>query len=188
MGYTITIGQADIEWDCDRVTIIAQSRYNDRAPAFGEPTDYTNSRWPSYSGWGNFCRALGLMDLFFGNQTGTLGIYEFVDGVLDLGTSPDGIDPLIWESAMDQVRAKLPTIPTLMPEHPGTVPLLPTHLAYARSKVESYRLAHPNAIAKFPAEVDADPNHDGNLCRAEWLLYWMEWAINNCDKPIFYNS
>ena len=52
MGYTLTIGE-NINGDIETV------RHVD-APAFGEPTDYTNARWPSYTAWWGFVRATGL--------------------------------------------------------------------------------------------------------------------------------
>lgn len=39
---------------------------HDDAPATGDPTDYTNSRWPSYTGWADFCDAYGLRQLILG--------------------------------------------------------------------------------------------------------------------------
>lgn len=36
----------------------------ENAPAEGLPTDRTNSRWPSYSGWANFVTDTGLSDVF----------------------------------------------------------------------------------------------------------------------------
>lgn len=45
--------------------ISARGETQPNAPAFGEPTDYTNNRWPSYSAWANFCRDTGLYDLFY---------------------------------------------------------------------------------------------------------------------------
>jgi hypothetical protein len=71
MGYTITIGQLSIEknpddgLDCSCVRFDAEGARHDDAPAFGEPTDYTNSRWPSYGVWADFMRATGLYDVFF---------------------------------------------------------------------------------------------------------------------------
>lgn len=58
MGYSIIIGEhipsdgEDLSW--------AQSVRLDEAPAFAEPTDHTNERWPSYSGWADFLEAVGL--------------------------------------------------------------------------------------------------------------------------------
>jgi len=89
MGYNLIIGEA--EFDVDRVgddewTEDIQDEYiqvtaghvrHDDAPAFGEPTDYTNQRWPSYTQWYDFCEKADLVHVFYvidehGNNTGTL--------------------------------------------------------------------------------------------------------------------
>lgn len=54
MGYDISIGEATFDGNnqisgTEQVTL-------QNAPAYGEPTDYTNERWPSYSGWSDFMR------------------------------------------------------------------------------------------------------------------------------------
>lgn len=58
MGYTLKIGQRTEGW--------AQDARDDNAPAFDEPTDYTNERWPSYTAWAEFCDESGLKSLFYG--------------------------------------------------------------------------------------------------------------------------
>lgn len=78
MGYSITIGELDIqknpedglEASCLWFSAIGVSI--DGSPAFGEPTDSTNQRWPSYSAWSNFMDYVGLTDVFFfdGNLIG----------------------------------------------------------------------------------------------------------------------
>lgn len=71
MGYTITIGQLKINkepddgLDCSCIGFGAEGTHHDLAPAFGEPTDHENQRWPSYCAWADFMRATGLYDVFF---------------------------------------------------------------------------------------------------------------------------
>lgn len=71
MGYTITIGQLEIRkspedgLDCECISFGAEGVTSQDAPAFGELTDYTNSRWPSYSAWSDFLREFGLWDVFY---------------------------------------------------------------------------------------------------------------------------
>lgn len=67
MGYSITIGNAVVETDKSYFPELyaswrVEGVRHDNAPAFGEPTDYTNGRWPSYSGWASFLEATGLND------------------------------------------------------------------------------------------------------------------------------
>jgi hypothetical protein len=72
MGYSLTIGELEIRYDNDievpRIRLTASSTRLDAAPAFGEPTDFTNERWPSYSSWTEFCRNVGLRSLFYGDD------------------------------------------------------------------------------------------------------------------------
>ena len=71
MGYTITIGQLEIRkspddgLDCSCIGFDAVGESHENSPAFGEPTDHTNSRWPSYCAWSDFMRDSGLYDTFF---------------------------------------------------------------------------------------------------------------------------
>lgn len=71
MGYTITIGQLRVDkspddgLDCSCMRFDADGVKHDGAPAFGEPTDHTNERWPSYSAWSNFLKAVDLYGVFY---------------------------------------------------------------------------------------------------------------------------
>lgn len=71
MGYTITIGQLEIEkspddgLDCSCIGFGAAGASHENAPAFDEPTDRENQRWPSYSSWALFMKEAGLYDVFF---------------------------------------------------------------------------------------------------------------------------
>lgn len=79
MGYTITIGQLKIEkspddgLDCRCIGFGAEGVHHEDAPAFGEPTDHENQRWPSYSAWSNFTKAVGLYDLFYTDSGHLIG-------------------------------------------------------------------------------------------------------------------
>lgn len=80
MGYTIAIGELEIvkdEWGKRKQV---KSVTLDNAPAYGEPTDHTNERWPSYSSWANAMRFIGLYDLMFNESNGLMrqhpGIYR----------------------------------------------------------------------------------------------------------------
>jgi hypothetical protein len=79
MGYTIMIGEAAIE-PCDvddyEGQLIARYRVklerHDAAPASGDPTDFENQRWPSYTGWHDFAVAVRLHDLLFDKDRGLM--------------------------------------------------------------------------------------------------------------------
>lgn len=175
MGYTLTIGEASLAWSKDSVEVDVEGVRLDDAPAFGEPTDYTNSRWPSYSSWFNAMDELGLVQVMFNEKSGGGG-FEW---------NGENYEPLIVQ-------------------HPGVAPITSAHLAYIEQKVSEYKAKHPDHVAKYPPPKEGakpvigtiydekdlveDKRYDGNLCRAEWLLYWIRWALANCKYPTFYNS
>lgn len=149
MGYTIKIGNATPYHDKDDGILSAgwrvESVRHDNAPAYGEPTDYTNSRWPSYSAWADTLNALGLYPMFMDRNEET----------------------------------------ALMAEHPGCAMLTAEHVGKIRDAVNAYR-ARVTALG-FHAGFK-DPHGDPHLARAEWLLYWVEWALANCETPAIENS
>lgn len=49
-------------------SLSVKDEYLENAPAFGEPTDYTNSRLPGYQTWHNFVNASGIFNLFYGKH------------------------------------------------------------------------------------------------------------------------
>lgn len=157
MAYSLTLGEAKTDWDDRGVTVDAKQERHENAPAFGEPTDYTNSRWPSYSSWADFCTELGITDLMFSVRNGGAGELE--------------------------VNGKY--LPPLIAQHPGHTPIQPEHLEFLRGKICEYKALNPDHLAQFSED---DPNSDGHLCRAEWLDYWMTWALENCERPVFVNS
>jgi hypothetical protein len=66
MGYTIGIGQLVTEhYDETYVGYGVEGAHHDEAPAFGEPTDFTNARWPSYSSWQDALFETGTEKVFF---------------------------------------------------------------------------------------------------------------------------
>ncbi len=72
MGYSLSLGEAEIDYDIyeddhknSMVRIGVRGEKHDEAPAFGEPTDYTNARLPSYTQWHAFCEFTQLIDVFY---------------------------------------------------------------------------------------------------------------------------
>lgn len=146
MGYTLKIGEYASEFhDEDNTTWISQyaeDAQHDAAPAYGEPTDNTNARWPSYTSWHNFARFVGLEDFFFNEEMG------------------------------------------LIRKHPGCVPLARYHQSSIENAMLNFKIKHPNAIPRMTDESEADCQ----LARLTWLKYWVDWAMQNCERPVFYNS
>lgn len=73
----------------------------------------------------------------------------------------------------------------LLRDHPAVYPINENH----REKIEE---AYAKFKTRFP---DAEPHYgfpdnEANvyLVRLEWLRYWVNWALDNCDRPVFKNS
>jgi len=73
----------------------------------------------------------------------------------------------------------------LIRQHPATYPLCEEHRKIVNEKYEAFKKKYPKAIASYE---DEDNEANGILVRLEWLKYWINWALDNCDKPVFYNS
>ena len=178
MGYTLRIGEARISYSADYVDIDCELIRRDDAPAFGEPTDYENRRWPSYSSWANAMRALGLTDVMFNEQNGGKG----------------------WFKRNGNER-----YPLIM-QHPGAAPITIEHVEEVEDRIAAYKAKHPTHMAQYPLpkegakpifegssvyrdeDLSDDPRYDGALCKGEWLIYWLRWAVENCQQPVFINS
>jgi hypothetical protein len=76
MGYTLKIGELKTEiYDEGLESYIhmtAEPKDLPEAPAYGEPTDNSNSRWPSYTSWANAMRFVGLYDFMYNKETGLI--------------------------------------------------------------------------------------------------------------------
>jgi hypothetical protein len=154
MSYDIYIGNAVLEEGEDlEVQYAVDAHIELSAPSF--PYDalsrQANSRHPGYCQWGDFCREVGLYDLFFGEESG------------------------------------------LMRDHPGIKPLTTAHLEAVREALARHREQHPDTIPGFDwSPVSGEPDdgvrgRDGVLARLLWLEWWIEWALQNCEKPAIYN-
>ena len=159
MGYTLTIGQLEttIEYEGleSYIRNDAETAKLDTAPAFGEPTDYTSTRWPSYSSWANAMRFVGLYDLMFNEDFG------------------------------------------LIRKHPDCVPLVKEHKEIIDKAYKDFYEKYPNCKAGYSPKTNESkgiyedpewPIENGMATRLEWLKYWVDWALENCSKPVFYNS
>ena len=83
MGYTIKIGEAcwespkEYDWDYAEegvyLRLDAKSEKHDNAPSFGEPTDFSNERWPSYTSWYEFLKDANIVNFFYDKNERTIG-------------------------------------------------------------------------------------------------------------------
>lgn len=159
MGYTLIIGELKTFVEQDgldsRIINRAEEVIHKTAPAYGEPTDYSNSRWPSYSSWADAMRFVGLYDMMFDEETG------------------------------------------LMRNHPDCVPLVKEHKEIIDKAYKEFYEKYPNCKAGYSPKInekegiyeDAEwPEENNYATRLEWLKYWVDWALENCKIPVFYNS
>lgn len=171
------IGEAVLDYCEDRVDIDCEDATNLDAPAFGEPSDHCNKLMPSYGGWRHCVETLGLTDVTYGEATNK-GYFQW-----------NGVER-----------------PALIQTHPGAVPVTKDHVDFVAEKLKDYKKANPTHLAQFPplkpgaipvhGTLDTymddqyvdDPRFDYALCRGEWLLFWLRWAVGNCKKPICVNS
>ena len=159
MGYNFTIGEfvppaypGDLGY-AEEVSL-------PNAPAFGEPTDYSNQRWPSYSAWAEFVREAGLQHLFVAK-------HQRRDVPLLLAEHP-GIACIEKRhlEAVDQACAQY------CAAHP--------HMLAGFPEVE---LSTGESVLK----PDAD-RYSPTLARLTWLQFWLHWAYQNCRIPVFANT
>lgn len=166
MGYNIRIGNAEpeTEWpdveDYPLAHWVVKGMQLESAPSFPDSAR-SNERNPSYTGWADFADALNLREFFFDKDMGK------------------------------------------MRRHPGCFKLTKGDVDLVRKHIEAYKIAHPDAqptccmcescspTSFMHERDDSRPSHnphaDVNLMRAEWLLFWMEWAVDNCKRPAIWN-
>ena len=170
MGYTLRIGELQVSYENDesepRIALTARPESHDDAPAFGEPTDHSNQRWPSYTAWAEFARDFGLYSLFYGTEVG--GKYQVRDDAL-IAQHP-GCVPLT-ERHRREINAALGAFKE---RHPDATP--------------KFGRPPPEGVHPFMWEDPDNPEENGKMTRIVWLAYWVNWALDNCSQPVFENT
>lgn len=94
----------------------------------------------------------------FCERVGLADVFLRGDAVLWTGESGETHGPLLWH-------------------HPGAAELTADHLVRFRAALDAYA----------PVEQSGGgPDYD--LRRLEWLVWWTEWSLENCEHPTFANS
>jgi hypothetical protein len=164
MGYNIVIGNAEVEaeWvnpeyvdDGPSASWVVKVRSEETSPYFSD-SGHFNERSPTYSGWEDFTRKVGLYDWFYNKETG-----------------------------------KRKT-------HPGCAALTKDDVVLVKARLDAYKAKHPKAepvwcecklCDDWGKSTDPhNPNSDGDLLRLTWLTWWVNWAVENCERPAIYNS
>jgi len=154
MGYSLIIGEAKVEsYEEDGLEalchITAEGVHLDDAPAFGEPTDHTNQRWPSYTQWYDFCEKADILPALYecdeyGNVTGSL-----------------------------------------RGGHPGAFPI---NKEFKEEIDTAYNRIKMQAKTLDPDADIFDTDLGGMWARIQWLKFWTDWALENCEHPVLVNS
>ena len=118
MGYSFTVGEKvkndnfdDIikdaiadgysEEDCETRLYTAKSETSDDAPAYDEPTDHMNQRWPSYTSWAAFLYTSNLNDLFLEGNDNLIGEHP---GYIDI--TPELYKEIQWKYTRFKMQNK----------------------------------------------------------------------------------
>ena len=75
----------------------------------------------------------------------------------------------------------------LMRRHPGCFPLVKNDLEVVQKARDEYVKKYPNASPRFGTWDTPGSEEDAVLARLEWLVFWIAWALENCEHPAIYN-
>jgi hypothetical protein len=166
MGYNITIGELDVFYDQEDsyIGLTAKVVEEENAPDHCKYTGKGNSRSPSYTAWSVFCEEAKISELFYGQGWSS----EFRQ-YLNCG---------------EDFHREVP----LLRDHPGAQPITQKDLNYIQYKLKNYQETNPNAVPGFWEEYNVDNGKDPVLARLIWLEFWMNWALENCERPVIANS
>lgn len=70
----------------------------------------------------------------------------------------------------------------LFKPHPGIASVTCDHLTIIQNALDQYRRIYPNHHQEDGTGVGY------NIIRLEWLVWWMSWAIQNCQRPVISNA
>jgi len=179
MGYNLTIGKKienpnlnDILEDMiddeysreealfslESIKYIAKDNDSKNAPAFGEPTDYTNQRWPSYTSWYVFCKSVDIYNIFY-TESGHLkgdhpGYFEITKEI------SDELESKYKRFQMQYKKAKS----TFDKSHPNHDKLI--YISGERNQMDQ----------------------NGALARFEWLMYWVRDGVSKFPNELIISN
>lgn len=164
MGYNIGIGELEVTYNDEYISIDARAETHPDAPDLGngDASGKGNYRYPGYSSFANWCDELNIRSVFY-EEGGT----DYYSGKVR------------WN---------------MKGGHPGATPLTQSIYDTIKSTLDKYRLDHPNSVlptaenTKDLKPFDDDPEHDYTLARLVWFEFWMKWALENCKQPVISNS
>lgn len=166
MGYNFYIGEAE-------PTIYLEDRYAcmgvkhvelDEAPV-NSSENRSNYCYPGYLVWANFCREVGLWSVFYAPECPNR--HQQVRPCDHRCLVCGGGKPVYWippGKTSKQAREGL-----LSRDESGAKELIPEHLV-------AFKAARERWLERPESE------------RLDWLVFWTEWALENCKYPSFATS
>lgn len=76
----------------------------------------------------------------------------------------------------------------ILREHPGNVLLVQGHKEAIDAAYTKFTAANPNILPGFTNDRTEIGRKMGALARLTWLKFWVDWAMENCENPVFVNS
>ncbi|MGL5718592.1 MAG: hypothetical protein ACRCX2_36650 [Paraclostridium sp.] len=165
MGWYIDIGELKVyeEKDDDGSVLRSfgaeQTTHKD-APylGFGDVSYDTNSRHPSYAGFGQFVTDVGLRDFF----------YEEI-----MGNRSNSFYTELEENHLETIRKAIDNYLDVYPDAPDKIPSKDKEPEGFRNKSWEDRDAITDSM-----------DFDWNYGKLKWYEFWIDWALRNCDKPV----
>lgn len=159
MGYNLYIGEFEgTLYPEDRSASLGVEAANGGPQTSAPWEDTGNEICPSYTAWAQFAKRHGLTAVFFNGGRGQEWDEDY--GNYGLLASHPGASA-IGEEELRRFREAL--------KSHGT-----------HEDVEHWRLSWEEQN-KIPMEY-------WDFLRLRWLVYWTEWALENCEYPTFANS
>lgn len=183
MGYNLYIGEAkSVVYLEDRHAHMGVEVID--GEEFGAPENssgnHSNFIYPSYLGWSKFCDLVGLYSVFYApccykclSDTYKKRRCEVCEG---------GRKTVYW---IPEGKGPGQEQEGIIYNHAGAVALSEDHLTAFRTA----RAAWLNRSEEERQELGVgEDGVDYVLRRLDWLVFWSEWALENCDYPTFANS
>jgi len=182
MGYSFTIGKKvtdedyykdlvkelieeenytkeEAEVEASRIAVKALEEEHSKAPAFGEPTDNMNERWPSYSAWSYMIEMTELERLLLN------------------GNEVKGGHPGYFKITAEWLEELLFMIKRFKKRYPDCIASYDESLETHSVKIQSKRDREITISVNFL------------LCRLEWMEYWCVYAFEKYgEEAIFQNT
>jgi len=173
VGYNLYIGEAEVIVHMDERYARMGVKYESSADAPQTTVgDTGNHIYPGHTTWREFCKTVGLYSVFYAPECPTK--HHHLHGC----PTCEG-KPLWWKPDGTEHEG-------LMKDRPGAAPLTEIHLVAFEEARERW-LERPEEERQEIGGA-SDTGRDLVLARLDWLVWWTEWALENCDNPTFANS